>query len=222
MPEEITSSPYLPPRDDRNAWAMHLFEHEKIDNHDAFITRMEEMGNRMNNGLNNFVPRILNAKGYDVEIAKSYMQIYLEITDIHADIAALLAQAPLTPPVSLAAKLHIASQMQNPTVRATHEEHWHALHAARELPVPALQDPNFALYKEMELSLVKGERELWMREICEQMEHTLLAGTHHTHIVGNQSLIENVQKDQQLREILFRMAKDLILHHRYTFVEIWS
>lgn len=218
-----TPNPNVPPPGDRNAWARHLLTVENVNDHDTFIKRMEDEGNNMGGDLNNFVPRLLNLRGYTMGIAENYVALYLMLSGVRQDVQDLVQQAQSALPSAPVAPQQRVSTIRDPQLRAAHEELWRIIQAARALPTPSPSDPNTKNYQEMLEQLTGGERELQLRELCERMEAPLLAlaGTPFSHIVGNEPL-RTQHQNPQLREILFQMAKDLITNHGYTLDDVWQ
>jgi hypothetical protein len=91
------------------------------------------------------------------------------------------------------------------------------------------------VYQLLHAKIPDARRELIMREICEANEATYLQGTRFAGqpLVGNDQLRQFYRDvldqatmtlkpvtDPELKEVLFRALKDLILHHGFTIAEL--
>ncbi len=200
--------------------------------HDIFFRRLSESEKPEHNRFSNFAARLLFKNGYKMTNAESYLGIYLGTMNTAKSVQDLLGEK--TTGLSATAEQPPRPQLADRDAQAAQDRAWNVVHLIQTLPKPPDSHADATeLYASLQRQAELTATELRMREICHANEASLLRGTslEGTPFVGNESLwplyraklleSTNSNLDPEMKAILFRYCKDLILNHGYKFSDVW-
>ena len=220
---------------DRNRLARDLLV--QANSHDEFFSAMESVVPNMGQ-FSNFPRRILNMAGYSIPMMKDWINLEVDrrqtrkrIDDLRAGI--FPAGSRLEEMQSnieglvyfCGAHKECIGKNMNPAIHQNDIEGWQTVEDAH---LASMSEMGHGSMSDLTKPMDYLQQELEMREITEAYckNQQLFSHTkqfaNEEYLVGNEALLlAYAGGDKEIREILFKVAKHLVLEKNFEFDEIW-